>query len=233
MDSVTRARTEELLRRLTRHATPACKKRQAAKQGLSAPQADGAPLTLIRQLVKGLPRPDQELANALWQTGTHGARQLAVLLADPAAMTPPQLCRWAETLETEDVCDLCATELFSKTKNPLKLAARWVKHPREMTRRAGFGIVCALAAPRAKTAQADLLKAFALLKNGAADPSPFVYKTVNKALKMLGKKNAALQARALDCADEIIYLFETNHTARWVAQNARISLQKTEKNHAR
>ena len=78
MDSVTRARTEELLRRLTRHATPACKKRQAAKQGLSAPQADGAPLTLIRQLVKGLPRPDQELANALWQTRTHGARQLAV-----------------------------------------------------------------------------------------------------------------------------------------------------------
>lgn len=103
-------------------------------------------------------------------------------------MTPPQLCRWAETLETEDVCDLCAAELFSKTKHPLKLAARWVKHPREMTRRAGFGVVCALAAPRAKTAQADLLKAFALLKNGAADPSPFVYKTVNKALKMLGKK---------------------------------------------
>ncbi len=94
MDSVTRARTEELLRRLTRHATPASKKRQAAKQGLSAPQADGAPLTLIRQLVKGLPRPDQELANALWQTGTHWARQLAVLLSDRSEIHTHQLCSW-------------------------------------------------------------------------------------------------------------------------------------------
>ncbi len=225
MDPVTRSRAEELLRRIKRHATPSCKKRQSVRQGVHISRADGAPLGVLRQLAKGLPRPDQDLADALWQTRVHGARVLAVLLADPLKMTVRQLTLWAEEADAQDVCDLCAAELFAKTKNPFALAERWIKKERELTRRAGFCVLCALAAPRAKTPEEDLAKIFPLLKNGAADERPAVYKAVNKALRTAGKRSPALAQKALACADEICYLFEHSRTARWVAQNARLELE--------
>lgn len=221
MDPITRARAEELLRRIERHSTPGAKKRQASRSGALA---DGATLGTIRGLSKALPRPDQELACALWQTGRRGARLMAALLADAPNMTQAALTAWVQDIQTQDVCDLCAAELFPKTKNPLKLAERWIKQERELTLRAGFMLLCSLAAPRAKTPAADLQKMLPLIKNGAADERPAVYKAVNKALRTIGAKTPALTKKALACAEEICYLFENSRTALWVANNAKLTL---------
>lgn len=221
MDPITRARAEELLRRIERHSTPGAKKRQVSRSGALA---DGATLGTIRGLSKALPRPDQELAAALWQTGRRGARLMAALLADAPNMTQTALTAWAQDIQTQDVCDLCAAELFPKAKNPLKLAERWIKQERELTRRAGFMLLCSLAAPRAKTPAADLQKMLPLIKNGAADERPAVYKAVNKALRTIGAKTPALTKKALACAEEICYLFENSRTALWVANNAKLTL---------
>lgn len=221
MDALTRARTEELLRRIERHCTPAAAKRQQARLG---PGADGATLGIIRALTKALPRPDQELAQSLWQTGRHGARLMAALLADPQSMTQTALNAWAQDIQTQDLCDLCCSEVFAKSKTPFKLAERWIKQERELTRRAGFMLLCALASPRSKICAGDLQKMFPLIKNGAADSRPAVYRAVNKALRCIGARNALLQKKALACADEICYLFETSPTALWVAANAKRNL---------
>lgn len=221
MNPLTRARAEELLRRIERHSTRVSKQRQTARLG---EQADGATLGIIRSLSKALPRPDHELALALWQTRRHGARLMAALLADVSCMTQTALNAWAQDIQTQDLCDLCAAELFTKTKNPLKLAERWIKQERELTRRAGFMLLCALAAPRAKTPAADLQKMLPLIKNGAADERPAVYKAVNKALRAVGAKSPQLSKKALACAEEICYLFENSRTALWVANNAKLTL---------
>lgn len=220
MNPVTRARAEELVNRIKRHASPTFKTQMSARFGIQTELAVGTPVTTLRQIVKGLPRPDQELADALWASRIHEARIMASMLADPAQMTREKLDEWAAELNSWDICDLCANNLFSKVKNPLKLAERWIKREEEFVRRAGFAVLCSLALPRAKTTDEELVKLLPLIKNHAADARPMVYKAVNWALRNIGKKNPRLTPKAVACAHEILDLYEENKSARWVANNA-------------
>lgn len=224
MDPITRARAEEVIRRIKQYATPAFKTQMQTRFGINTQFAVGTPVTVLRQIVKILPRPDQPLADALWASGVHEARILAALLADPAHLTREQLDAWVKDINSWDLCDACSNHLFAKVKNPLKLAERWIRKEDEFTRRAGFATLCTLALPRAKTADADLIKFFPLIKHHACDPRPMVYKAVNWALRNIGKKNPRLTPKALACAQEILDLYEDNKTARWVATNARWEL---------
>ena len=217
---LTRSRAEEMLRRMKRFSSPAFRKQMAEKFGICTDKAIGTPVTTLRLLVKGLPRPDQELAEALWATGVHEARITASMLADPAQMPKEKLDAWAADLNSWDICDLCCNNLFSKVKNPLKLAERWIKREEEFVRRAGFAVICSLAVPRAKTKDEDLIKLLPLIKNHACDPRPMVHKAVNWALRNIGKKNPRLTPKAIACAEEILDLYTDNKSARWVANNA-------------
>lgn len=226
---ITRSRAEEMLARIKRFATAATKKQMQEKFGICTDNAVGTTVTTLRALVKGLPRPDQDLAEALWQSGIHEARIMASMLADPAQMTREKLDNWASELNSWDICDLCCGNLFSKVKNPLKLAERWIKKEDEFVRRAGFAIICSLSAPRAKTTDEDLIKLLPLIKNHSCDPRPMVHKAVNWALRNIGKKNPRLTPRAVACANEILDLYPDNRSARWVAHNAlwELNLPKT------
>ena len=115
---ITRSRAEEMLARIKRFATAATKKQMQEKFGICTDKAVGTTVTTLRALVKGLPRPDQDLAEALWQSGIHEARIMASMLADPAQMTREKLDNWASELNSWDICDLCCGNLFSKVKNP-------------------------------------------------------------------------------------------------------------------
>ena len=224
MDPVTRSRAAEILARIERYSSIAFKKQMKERFGINTLYALGTPVTTLRLLLKAIPRPDQDLAEALWQTKVHEARILASMVADPKLMTREKLDEWVKELNSWDICDLCCQNLFSKVKNPDKLAEKWIKREDEFTRRAGFAVLCFLAAPRAKTTNEDLIKFFPLIKNHAADPRPMVYKAVNWALRNIGKKNPKLTPKALCCAEEILYLYEDNKTAQWVAKNARWEL---------
>ena len=106
-----RSRAEEMIRRIKRFSSPAFKKQMADRFGICTDKALGTPVTTLRVLVKGLPRPDQELADALWESGIHEARIMASMLADPAQMTRQKLDAWAQDLNSWDICDLCAGNL--------------------------------------------------------------------------------------------------------------------------
>ena len=214
------ARTQELVRRIQQFSSPAFKKQMKDRFGINTDLAVGTPVTTLRQLAKALQQPDQELADALWATRLHEARILASMLADPAQMTREQLDRWVQDLNSWDICDACALNLFARVKNPCKLAERWIKKESEFVRRAGFATLAVLAMPRAKTDDKDLLKMLPLIKNHACDSRPMVHKAVNWALRNIGKKNPRLTPHALRCAREILDLYADNRHAVWVAKNA-------------
>ena len=214
------SRAQELLRRIEQLSTPSCKKQMKERFGINTAYAVGTPVTALRQLVKELPRPDQSLADALWNSQMHEARVMASMLADAARITRAQLDTWVREINSWDLCDACACNLFSKVKNPVLLAERWIKKEEEFVRRAGFATLAFLAMPRAKTEDKDLIKLLPLIKNHAADPRPMVYKAVNWALRNIGKKNQRLTPHALACAYDILDLYADNRTARWVADNA-------------
>ncbi len=229
MNPVTRSRAAEVVNRIKRHATPAFKELMQKRFGIQTEYAVGTPVTTLRLLVKGLPRPDQPLADALWETRVHEARIMASMLADPKQMTREKLDAWAQELNSWDICDLCAGNLFARVKNPLKLAERWMKREDEFVRRAGFAVLAALSVPRSKTTDEELVKMLPLIKNHACDARPMVYKAVNWALRNIGKKNPRLTPKAVACAQEILDLYEDNKSARWVATNAlwELNLPKT------
>ncbi len=210
---------QELVAQIKALSSPAFKRQMKARFGINTQRAVGTPVTALRQLAKKLPRPDQALAEELWKSGLHEGRILASMLADPAQMTREKLDAWAKDLNSWDICDACALNLFSKVKNPLKLAERWMKKEDEFVRRAGFATLAVLAMPRAKTEDKELIKMLPLLKNHAADPRPMVFKAVNWALRNIGKKNPRLTPHALRCADEILDLYAENRSAVWVAKN--------------
>ncbi|MGN0015808.1 MAG: DNA alkylation repair protein [Candidatus Avelusimicrobium sp.] len=229
MNPVTRSRAAEVVNRIKRHATPAFKEQMQKRFGIQTEYAVGTPVTTLRLLLKGLPRPDQPLADALWETHVHEARIMASMLADPEQMTREKLDAWAQELNSWDICDLCAGNLFARVKNPLKLAERWIKREDEFVRRAGFAVLAALSVPRSKTTDEELVKMLPLIKNHACDARPMVYKAVNWALRNIGKKNPRLTPKAVACAQEILDLYEDNKSARWVATNAlwELNLPKT------
>ena len=217
---IIKSRAKELLARMERFSSPAFKQQMKERFGINTEKAIGTPVTTLRLLLKGLPRPDQALAEELWASGIHEARIMAAMLADPAQMTRDKLDTWVKELNSWDICDACCTHLFSKTKNPLKLAERWIKKESEFVRRAGFALIACLASPRAKTADRDLIKLLPLIKNHACDERPMVHKAVNWALRNIGKKNPRLTPYALNCANEILDLYSENRHAVWVAKNA-------------
>ena len=210
----------EILAQIKALSSPAFKKQMQTRFGINTQFAVGTPVTQLRVLAKKLVKPNQPLAGELWASGVHEARILASMLADPAHISREQLNAWAHDLNSWDICDACALNLFSKVKNPLALAERWTRKEDEFVRRAGFATLAVLAMPRAKTEDKDLLKLLPLIKIHAADPRPMVFKAVNWALRNLGKKNPRLTPHALACANEILDLYAGNRNAVWVAKNA-------------
>lgn len=217
---LTTSRAKELVARIKRFSSPAFKAQMKKRFGINTAFALGTPVTTLRQLVKGLPRPDQELADVLWATQIHEARIMASLLADPLQMTRAQLDAWAKDLNSWDICDACSLNVFSKTKAPLKLAEHFMKQEEEFVCRAGFATLACLSMPRAKTSDTDLIKLLPLIKHHATDTRPMVHKAVNWALRNIGKKNPRLTPKALACAHEILDLYPDNRPAVWVAKNA-------------
>lgn len=218
MSPVLRSRTAELVRRLK-----TCARANGCKT--SSRKSWGVPLTLLRTVCKGVPRPDGELAAALWAHGEYEARQAAALLADAPAMTQTLLEQWIKETDCPELCDFCALHVFSKTKTPLKLAEKWLKKEHVFMRRAGIQIIGVLAAARGgKTEDKEFGKFFPVLKNHAADPRPEIHEAVSKTLRALGQRNLHLKKAALACADEILDLFPANRTACWTAKNVRWAL---------
>lgn len=211
---------QEIVAQIKRLSSPRFKKQMSERFGINTEFAVGTPVTKLRELAKTIAHPNQQLAETLWQTNVHEARILASILSDPSCITATTLKTWVHDLNSWDICDACAGNLFCKLKNPLPLIERWMKNEEEFVRRAGFATLCALAAPRAKTADEDLIMFLPLIKIHACDPRPMVHKAVNWALRTIGKKNPHLTPYALACANDILDLYENNKTAHWVARNA-------------
>ena len=210
----------EIVRQIKALSSPAFKTQMQKRFGINTQFAVGTPVTQLRKLAKTLTQPAQALSNELWASGIHEARVLASMLADPARITREQLNTWVKDLNSWDICDACALNLFSKVKKPLILAERWMRKEEEFVRRAGFATLAVLAMPRAKTADKDLIKMLPFIKNHASDPRPMVFKAVNWALRNIGKKNPRLTPHAVQCAHEILALYSDSRHAVWVAKNA-------------
>lgn len=188
-----------------------------ARYGILTDRAFGVNLGDVKALVK-VHKGNHSLALDLWTTGWREARLLAAYIADPAQMTPELMETWARSFDSWDVCDTTCGQLFAHTPYAYDKALDWSLATRLFTKRAGFALMASLALKSSKLEDEEYEWFFNRILGAGADDRDLVKKAVNWALRQIGKRNAALNARAMEVAEELL---ATHHTAaRWIAKDA-------------
>jgi 3-methyladenine DNA glycosylase AlkD len=188
-----------------------------ARYGLPSDRAFGVPIGVLQRYAKDLGR-DHALALALWDTGWYEARTLAAFVAEPERLTPAQMDRWCRDFDSWGICDTVCFHLFDRTPHAWTRTGPWSRRREEFVKRAGFALLACLALHDKTATDAQFLRALPLIERGAADDRNFVKKGVSWALRLIGRRNAALNAAAVDLSRRLAK--SSAPSARWIGNGA-------------
>ena len=192
--------------------------------GINVDNALGIKVTDLRKLARRVEK-SHELALGLWGSGIHEARILATIIDRPAEVTEEQIERWAADFNSWDIVDLTCNNLFRKTPFAHIKAAEWSDRNEEFVKRAGFSLMAVLAV-HDKEAENEVFERYLkLVEREARDDRNFVKKSVNWALRGIGKRNPALREMAIKTAEWIRE--QGTKSARWIANDALSELQRS------
>jgi 3-methyladenine DNA glycosylase AlkD len=188
-----------------------------ARFGIRARKALGVPTPELRRLARQIGK-DHRLARQLWATEILDARALASLIDDPGQVTEKQMERWVKQFDSWAICDACCSNLFDKTAFAYRKVVEWSARKEEFVKRAGFVLMAALAVHDKKTGDQDFIQFLPIVEREVTDERNFVRKAVNWALRQIGKRNWALNRRAIQTAQTVRSL--NSRSARWIAADA-------------
>lgn len=204
----------DVLSRLKRMANPR-NVEGMARFGIATRGTLGISIYALRPLAREI-GVDHRLAGQLWASGIHEARILAGFIEDPARVTDAQMERWVKSFDSWDVCDQ-VTEVFVRTPAARRKIRQWAAREEEFVKRAAFTMIAEVAAHDKAAADASFEPFFTLIRAGASDDRNYVRKAVSWALRNIGKRNLALNRRAVAVARELAA--EPSRAARWVASD--------------
>ena len=208
---------DEVLKRLQEQANPDAVAGMA-RYGINPDHAFGVKIPTLRALAKTI-GPNHALAGQLWESGKHEARILATMIDRPKWVTEDQMDRWVEDFNSWDLCDQCLGNLFDRMGTlAQRKALAWSTREEEFVKRAGYVLMARLAVGKKGMTDADFEPFWPRLIEGATDERNFVKKAVNWALRQIGKRNHALNARAIEIAEAMQQL--DSKPARWIASDA-------------
>jgi 3-methyladenine DNA glycosylase AlkD len=173
-----------------------------ARYGINVQNAFGVSVYQLRVIANRL-GTDYKLALGLWKTGNHEARLLACFVTDPALVTERQIETWAADFDSWDICDQATTSLFDQTAFAWTKAVEWAARGDEWVKRAAFALMAGLAVHDKKAGDKAFLALLPIIEREAWDKRNFVKKSVNWALRNIGKRNRALNDAAIACAERI------------------------------
>lgn len=188
-----------------------------ARFGISRKGTLGIPIPTLRTMAKKIGK-NHQLALELWDSGIHEARLLAGFIGDPEKLTESQIESWVKDFDSWDICDQVCSALFDKSEFAWKKVFEWPEREEEFVRRAGFALIAALSVHDKLAKDEQFVKCFPLIIRYSYDDRNFVRKAVNWALRQIGKRNMALNAKALAVAKQIQKL--DSKSARWIANDA-------------
>jgi 3-methyladenine DNA glycosylase AlkD len=186
-----------------------------ARVGIETSNALGVSVPNIRRVARRA-GVDQSLAEALWATEIHEARMVAVLVADPDAISARVMAGWARDLDSWDLTDMLADTLVA-TPDAERTIASWSHAEHGFTKRCAFAMI-ARTAVSSDEPDETFVGWLPLIRAEAVDPRNEVKKAVNWALRQIGKRNFALRDAAISEAERLLALQEP--TARWIARDA-------------
>lgn len=188
-----------------------------ARFGINHKKTYGVRMPELRRIAKNAGK-DHELAEKLWNEGYNETKILASLVEDPKMVTEDQMEEWVSEFDSWDVCDQCCINLFRKLPFAREKVFEWGKRDEEFVKRAAFALIAVLAVHDKKAGNEKFEEFFTLIIRESSDNRNFVKKAVNWALRQIGKRNMALNKRAIEVAEEISIM--DSKSAKWVASDA-------------
>ena len=188
-----------------------------ARYAIPSDNAFGIAVGVIRQLGKKLGK-SHALAAALWKTGHYEARMLATFVDEAEQVTPEQMDRWCKDFDNWAICDTACFVLFDRTPYAFKKVAQWSRSKDEFVKRAAFALLASLTVHDKQATDAAFLRCLPLVERAALDERNFVKKSVNWALRSIGKRSAELNRAAVALSARLAARPEP--TPRWVGKNA-------------
>lgn len=188
-----------------------------ARFGLVSKNTLGIKKPVMDKIAKEIGK-NHELALKLWASNIYEARVLAALIDDVSMLSEKQMEDWVRDFDSWGVCDNTCMNLFDKTPMAYKKAIQWSKRQDEYVKRAGFALMAALAFHDKKAGDEKFEKFFIAIKRHSNDERNYVKKSVNWALRQIGKRKENLNKEAIKVAREILKI--DSKTAKWIAQDA-------------
>lgn len=145
---------------------------------------------------------DHELARALWATGNVDARNLAMKIADPLAMTPDELDRWAIENPMRMCCAYIAT-LAAEGPHARQKLRDWRSSKNEQLRAAGWSLLGRLSDLDESFPEAELLQSVAEIEKSIHSAPNELKNEMHRALITLGGRSAPLRKAVLAAAKRI------------------------------
>ena len=184
------------------------------KFGIKYVKSYGIRLPQIRKIAKQCGR-NHELALKLWNHGYHETYLLATLVEEPQKVDSHQLDEWVNTFYSWDLVDQACINLLRFIPEAVDRIFIWCSSDEEFVKRTAFSLIAVLAVHEKDF---DFEKYFGIIKEGSKDNRNFVKKSVNWAIRQIGKSNAQNNRKALDLAYEILEM--DNRASKWVAHGA-------------
>ncbi|MBC7367877.1 MAG: DNA alkylation repair protein [Undibacterium sp.] len=182
----------------------------------------GIPVPALRELAREH-RRDHSLALDLWASDINEARILATFVADPARLTRDQSERWVRECDNWALTDAFAF-LVDRTPFAATKALLWSTRQGEFMKRAAFSTMAGLAVHQKDLPDDVFLTFFPAITRESIDDRNFVKKSVNWALRQIGKRNPRLRKAAIAEAKAIAKI--DSPAARWIAKDALRELKK-------
>ncbi len=187
-----------------------------ARFGINPENTLGISVNQIRKLAKEIGR-DHSLAVQLWDSGIHEARILASIIDEPEKVTEKQMDKWVKEFDSWDVCDQVCMNVFENSEFAVKKTIEWSLSEKEFIKRAGFSLIARLAVSDKKSGDELFENFFPIIIRESTDERNYVKKSVNWALRQIGKRNLHLNRLALETAKKIQKL--NFKSAKWIASD--------------
>ena len=176
--------------------------------------------TIAKSLKKELPDDIRHIMSVeLWDSGIHEARILSSLIDVPALLDKSEAERRINEIDSWDVCDQFCSALLEKTEYAYQYAFELTEREEEFPKRVGFVLIAIISVHDKKADDSVFEALFPIILRELDDDRNFVRKAVNWSLRQIGKRNAALNKKALALAEEILET-ESSKTAKWIARDA-------------
>ena len=187
------------------------------RYGIITDNALGVSSTHINEIARSI-GTDHALALELWDTDIHEARLIAPIIEEPALVSGEQMDRWTADFKTWDLCDQCCLKLYHRTEFANQKCFEWSGNDREYVKRASFALMASLALHDKNVLDEKFREFFLPIARESVDKRNMVKKSVNWALRQIGKRNITLNGESIAVAR--VLLQSDAASARWIARDA-------------